>query len=1153
VFLKRKRFQPQVEVLEDRLTPSVSVLDGFNGLYNHGYNPPDTNMAAGPNYIVETVNSSVAIFNKATGALVSQETLSMLFSGFDPGDTGPYDPSVLYDDQAGRFVVEGQVANSSTHRAYIDIAVSNSSDPTQGFSEIHQIEVDEGGLYWSDAGKLGFNADAYVFTGNAAQFTSTGTFHEIVLTIKKSTVLDQNNSTLTDYPVDEWWGSSDYFSLIPARMHGSAAGGPMWFVETDFGADNAVTVTRMDNVLSSSPTFTNFSLIVNSYATPSSNVLQPGGGVDTGDCRTLNVEWNNSNLVAAFNSAVGSDAAAAWFQFNTNGSRPAVVQQGVIHPANGISTYMPSVAVDASGDLGLTYMESSGSEYVSMYVTGRLASDPAGTLEAPVRVVAGTGITSNRVGDYSGISLDPSTANTFWAGNEYAQNFWSTWLAKFQVTGSGSGNQPPTVASPASANPNPVTGTTTALSVLGADNTGESSLTYTWSVLSQPSGAQNPGFSANGTNVAKTTTVTFYQPGNYTFQVSITDPAGLTSTSSVTVTVIDQPPTVAAPAAASLNPVTGTAASLSALGADDTGESSLTYTWSVQSEPAGAMNPMFSANGTNAAKNTTATFYQAGSYTFQATITDPAGLTTTSSVTIAVNQTATSLDINPENATLPDNAGQQFIASACDQFGSAMASQPSFSWSLDGIGTLDATGMYSAPTSGSGSATVTASVATTGSVPASSATMSATAAITVISGPSLTAAAISSSQVKLSWTDPATETGYRVLRSTNGGAWSQIASLTSTSTAYTDTSLSAGSTYDYLVQGYNPGGSSNSNQASVTFAPKAPGGLSAKTFSSSQINLSWSDVTGETGFKVERSLDKVNWTPAGATTANVTAFQDTGLSPATRYYYRVRASNTGGDSAPSSTVNATTLPVPPAAPSTLSAVTTSPAQVNLSWTDNSNNEQGFRIQRSGDGGNTWSQIGQAGANATTFSDTRASHGTTYWYRVYAYNGAGNSPYTNAAQVTTPLLPTHSPSPQPELPEADVPEFGPLVLIGGSIYGPDEAEPILEAGVGTGRDANALLVLFNQLYAAEVKLANGATAGAAVFAAISDADAAILAAANAQVPGNGGDAMLTTNSHGAVVWDFQPSRSAVVKAASALGQEMLNDASILSAYLGTGHS
>src|SRR5207249_4155505 len=96
---------------------------------------------------------------------------------------------------------------------------------------------------------------------------------------------------------------------------------------------------------------------------------------------------------------------------------------------------------------------------------------------------------------------------------------------------------PPTVASAASANPNPVTGTTTALSVLGADDTGESSLTYTWALLSGPPGAPNPTFSANGSNAAKNSTATFSQAGTYTFQVTLTDPAGLTATSSVTVSV----------------------------------------------------------------------------------------------------------------------------------------------------------------------------------------------------------------------------------------------------------------------------------------------------------------------------------------------------------------------------------------------------------------------------------------------------------------------------------------------------------------------------------------------------------------------------------------------------------------------------------------
>jgi hypothetical protein len=1127
---RKKRFRPWLEVLEDRFAPAVSVTGGFNGMSNTGYTPPDTNLAVGPNYLVETVNSSLAIFNKATGAKISQESLSNMFSGFVTGDIGQFDPSLLYDDQAGRFVVEAQVKDSTNLKAYMDIAVSNSSDPTQGFSEIHQIEVDQGGHYWSDNGKLGYNADAYVFTGNLGLLSGGPGSSEIVVTINKSSVLDQNSSSFTDSLAY----LSGYFALIPARMHGAATGGSMWFVETIPYQGSSITVTRMDNVLSPTPTFTVYNRVVNPYSSASSSsVYQPGGTLDPGDGRTLNVEWNNNNLVAGFGSSVVSDAAAAWIDFNTGGSSPVVVQQGVIHPGTGISTYFPSVAVDANGDLGLTYMESSASEYVSMYVTGRLASDPAGTMEAPVRVVAGTYNIGARAGDYSGISLDTSSASTFWAGNEYGKFGWGTWLAEFQVTGSSTTDQPPTVATPASATPNPVTGTTAALSVLGADDTGESKLSYTWSVLSAPAGVPNPTFSANGSNAAKNTTATFYQPGSYTFLVMITDPAGLTATSSVTVTVADQPPTVAAPASAASNLVTGTTTALSVLGADDTGQSSLIYAWSVLSAPAGAPSPTFSANSSNAAKNTTATFFQAGTYTFQVTITDPAGLTALSSVTVIVSDTMSKISVAPGNVTLGDATTQQFTASTWDQFGIALVSSSGFSWSLSGIGTLSGTGMYAAPSSGSGSATV---AATCGA-------MSATGTVTVIGGINLTAGVASSNQANLSWTDPSTETGYGIMRSVNGGAWSQIASLAGTSTTYTDNNLLAGSTYTYQLQAYTTVSSTNSNQASVTLAPKAPGGgLSAKAISSSQINLAWSNVSGETGFKIQRSPDNVLWTQVGITGANVLTFQDTGLGPVTTYYYRVLATNAGGDSPPGSVSKATTLVAPPAAPGNLIAVAISSTRVNLSWTANSTNQQGFRVFRSSDGGNTWPQIGQVGANATTFADTHANHGTTYLYRVYAYNGAGNSPYSNVAQVTTPLLPTHSPFPAP-----DLPEFGPLVLIGGAAYGPDEAEPILQASVGTGRDASALLILFDQLYAAEIKLANGATAGAAVLAAISDANAAIEAAANALVPGNGGDAMLTTNSRGAVVWDFNPAKAAYVKAATALGQEMIADANILKAF------
>jgi hypothetical protein len=99
----------------------------------------------------------------------------------------------------------------------------------------------------------------------------------------------------------------------------------------------------------------------------------------------------------------------------------------------------------------------------------------------------------------------------------------------------------PSVTSAAAASPNPVTGATVALGVLGADDGGEASLTYTWRVTHKPPGSSAPNFSVNGTNAAKNTTVTFSQKGYYSFDVAITDAQGHTMVSSVGTNVTSVP------------------------------------------------------------------------------------------------------------------------------------------------------------------------------------------------------------------------------------------------------------------------------------------------------------------------------------------------------------------------------------------------------------------------------------------------------------------------------------------------------------------------------------------------------------------------------------------------------------------------------------
>jgi hypothetical protein len=169
----------------------------------------------------------------------------------------------------------------------------------------------------------------------------------------------------------------------------------------------------------------------------------------------------------------------------------------------------------------------------------------------------------------------------------------------------------------------------------------------------------------------------------------------------------NQPPTVATPASASPNPVSGTSTTLSVLGADDGGEANLTYTWAALSFPPGA-GPTFSANGTNAAKTTAATFTRAGSYPLAVTITDAGGLSATSTVTVVVNQTLTSITVTPPAPTVGLGGQQQFSATAVDQFGVPLATQPAFTWSA-AAGQINASGLFTAPGSGQGTVIVQAS------------------------------------------------------------------------------------------------------------------------------------------------------------------------------------------------------------------------------------------------------------------------------------------------------------------------------------------------------------------------------------------------------------------------------------------------------------
>jgi fibronectin type 3 domain-containing protein len=199
-------------------------------------------------------------------------------------------------------------------------------------------------------------------------------------------------------------------------------------------------------------------------------------------------------------------------------------------------------------------------------------------------------------------------------------------------------------------------------------------------------------------------------------------------------------------------------------------------------------------------------------------------------------------------------------------------------------------------------------------------------------------------------------------------------------------------------------------------APNAPSGLSAVTTSSGSIDLMWQDnADNEDAYIVERSevSSTTNFSVVITLPADSQSFSDSGLTPATTYYYRVAASNSDGQSGYSNVRSATTdtaPPTPPVAPSNLNGSATSSTSVDLFWTDQSDNESSFDIYQAISPSGSFALAKTVSANETSASIDGLTPATTYAFKVVAVNSAGPSLDSNIHEITTPAEPIEVPNP-----------------------------------------------------------------------------------------------------------------------------------------------
>jgi hypothetical protein len=422
--------EPAPSLDEERTQP----LALFPGPLQTEWRPPDPNLAVGPSHIVATVNMALTIHDKATGELQFAIPLNNygtpgLFEG-QGAEWFVFDPKCVYDHLAQRFVVIALETYAQPFGTWVNIAVSDDSDP-HGVWYTYRTNaaiVGQANAWWDYPG-LGYDGRSWIVTGNLIGGSGVG-----IRVYDKASMLAGGPAQFVTFTGPGFTSqAANHFGSTNAAYAATFDGGQfrMFAVTYPPPANAAALATTTVSVPSYAPAGT--------LATPNDSLGNLGGWL-------MNATWRDGTFYTTQASSLG----AAWYAIATNGwptsgNQPVHVQSGVANPnfdgAGGIGVAFPAIAVNGAGDVGLVMNVSSASMNPSVAVAARRASDPVGTF-GRVRVVkTGTSPEGGRWGDYSGIAVDPVDDLTFWGISEYkdvdpanpapGNAKWKNWITSF--------------------------------------------------------------------------------------------------------------------------------------------------------------------------------------------------------------------------------------------------------------------------------------------------------------------------------------------------------------------------------------------------------------------------------------------------------------------------------------------------------------------------------------------------------------------------------------------------------------------------------------------------------------------------------------------------------------------------------------------------
>jgi hypothetical protein len=430
------------------LAPAVATGVNFEGMgagmtnFVPGGTPPDTDGAIGPQHYVQLVNTSIAVFSRDGSLVMGPVDTGTLWTGFagDCGQTNDGDATVRYDHLADRWVIaQFSVAGSGYFQC---VAVSTGPDPTGTYTR-YQFGYNA----MNDYPKVSLWPDAYLFTFN--MFPDNGGFGggKVCAMDRGAMVAGMDGATMQCFDA-----GSNYGGLLAADLDGRTLppmGAPAYVATIDSNTTLAYWQLHVDFTTPSNSTFTGPTAITVASYQPLCDggtcVNEPSGGLqlDSLADRPMNRFVyrrfaDHESLLLSHSVTADAGGGIRWYELR-GPDHPTVFQQGTFAP-DAAFRWMPSVAMDGSGDIAMIYSIASSTIFPGIRYTARTPSDPPGTMGmAEGSIIEGASVQTqlSRWGDYSSLNIDPVDDCTFWGTHEYKQvsgrRNWSTRIASFQL------------------------------------------------------------------------------------------------------------------------------------------------------------------------------------------------------------------------------------------------------------------------------------------------------------------------------------------------------------------------------------------------------------------------------------------------------------------------------------------------------------------------------------------------------------------------------------------------------------------------------------------------------------------------------------------------------------------------------------------------